>query len=125
MTDVTGFGLLGHLRELTAASGVSARVQADAVPAIEGVLDLLESGEGISGGARRNRDYASAFTTVDDSVPDRQRALIADPMTSGGLLIAVAQERADEMHEALKRVAPETAPIGALGDGEPGAIAVR
>jgi selenide,water dikinase len=125
MTDVTGFGLLGHLRELSLASGVSARVDAGSVPVIGGVLELLESGEGVSGGARRNREYASGFTGFADDVAEPLRALVCDPMTSGGLLIAVAPECAGEMDEALKRVAPETAAIGTLGEGDPGAISVE
>jgi selenide,water dikinase len=125
MTDVTGFGLLGHLRELSLASGVSARVEAAAVPAIEGVPELLGAGEGVSGGARRNREYASAFTSFAEDVAEARRALVCDPMTSGGLLVAVAEERAAEMHEALKRVAPETALIGSLGAGDAGAISVE
>jgi selenide,water dikinase len=125
MTDVTGFGLIGHLRELSFGSGVSARVEATAVPVIEGVLELLESGEGVSGGNRRNREYASGFTTFAEGVDQRLRSLVCDPMTSGGLLIAVAPERAGDMEEALKRVAPETAAIGSLEGGQPGAIRVE
>jgi selenide,water dikinase len=125
MTDVTGFGLLGHLRELSAASGVSARVEAASVPVIKGVLELLGAGEGVSGGARRNREYASEFTSFADSLLEQQRTLLADPMTSGGLLIATAEGRAAEMHEALKSVAPETAEIGSIGDGDPGSIAIH
>jgi selenide, water dikinase len=125
MTDVTGFGLLGHLRELSLASGVSARVEAAAVPVLEGVLDLLEGGEGVSGGNRRNRDYASAFTTFGGAVSEPLRALVSDPMTSGGLLVAVAPERADQMGEALRAAAPETVAIGSLHEGDPGAIRVE
>jgi selenide,water dikinase len=125
MTDVTGFGLLGHLRELSFGSGVSARVEARAVPVIAGILELLESGAGVSGGNRRNAEYASGFTTFGEDVGEPLRSLVADPMTSGGLLVAVAPERAAEMEEALKRVAPQTAAIGSLGDGEAGAIRVE
>jgi selenide, water dikinase len=125
MTDVTGFGLLGHLRELSVASGVSARLEAAAVPVLAGVLELLEDGDGVSGGNRRNRDYASGFTTFADGVAEPLRSLVCDPMTSGGLLVAVAPERAGEMEGALKAVAPDSAAIGSLGDGDPGAITVR
>jgi selenide, water dikinase len=124
MTDVTGFGLLGHLHELTLASGVSARVAAAAVPAIEGVLALLE-GDGVSGGNRRNREFASSFTEWAETVPEALRALLADPMTSGGLLVAVPAARAEEMGEALTEAAPETAAVGSLGEGVAGAIAVE
>jgi selenide,water dikinase len=125
MTDVTGFGLLGHLRELSLASGASARVEASVVPVIPGVFELLESGDGVSGGNRRNREYASGFTSFADGVPEPLRRLVADPMTSGGLLVAVAPDRAEEMAEALRAVAADTAAIGALADGEAGAISVE
>lgn len=124
MTDVTGFGLLGHLHELSLASGVSARVEAAAVPAIEGVLALLE-GDGISGGNRRNREFASSFTAWAETVPEPRRALLGDPMTSGGLLVAVPAARAGEMWEALREAAPATAAVGSLGEGVAGAIAVE
>jgi selenide,water dikinase len=97
MTDVTGFGLLGHLRELSVGSGVSATVEAAAVPAIEGVPELLESGDGVSGGNRRNLEFAAGFTSFGDDVPEHARRLVCDPMTSGGLLVAVPAGRAPAM----------------------------
>ena len=124
MTDVTGFGLLGHLRELALASGVSAVVEAGEVPAIEGVPELLEDGSGVSGGNRRNREFAESFTTFAGDVDERLRRLVCDPMTSGGLLVAVPAERAPAMEAELRAAAPATVAIGALGEGEPGAIEV-
>ena len=88
-TDVTGFGLLGHLHELTLASGVAAELHAGAVPAIEGVLDLLQAGEPpIAGGSRRNREWVEPWVSWDDGVPEHLRWLLCDAMTSGGLLVA-------------------------------------
>jgi selenide,water dikinase len=124
MTDVTGFGLLGHLRELAAASGVAAQVEAIAVPAIEGALELIEARAAVSGGSRRNRDFVSSVVTFSDSVEEPRRALLCDAMTSGGLLVAVAAERADEMERALSRAAGASARIGELRSGEPGRIDV-
>ena len=125
MTDVTGFGLLGHLRELAAASGVAARVEARSVPAIDGALELIEGADAVSGGSRRNREFLSRFATFDDAVPEPQRALLCDAMTSGGLLVAVEASRADQMSRALEGVAPATARIGALEVGEPGRMQVE
>jgi selenide,water dikinase len=125
MTDVTGFGLLGHLHELCAASGVSALVDARAVPAIDGALALLDGGNGLSGGSRRNREFIEGFTSFGDAVADERRALLCDAMTSGGLLVAVPPERAEEMETALRAVAPASARVGELSEGEPGAIDVR
>jgi selenide, water dikinase len=89
MTDVTGFGLLGHLRELAEASGVAAEVEAAAVPAIDGVLTLLRDAEPpIAGGTRRNRAWIEEVARFDPDVPEERRWLLCDAMTSGGLLVA-------------------------------------
>jgi selenide,water dikinase len=114
MTDVTGFGLLGHLHELTKASGVAAELNAGAVPAIDGVLDLLRSDEPpIAGGTRRNREWVDPHVSWDDDVPEELRWLVSDAMTSGGLLVAAAPGSG----------APGTR-IGRLLGGEAGQIAV-
>jgi selenide, water dikinase len=115
LTDVTGFGLLGHLHELCHSSGLAADVDAAAVPAIDGVLELLAGGEAIAGGTRRNRDYAETFTTFAADVPEERRWLLCDAMTSGGLLAAVPPERAGAARGPV---------IGRLREGEPGTIRV-
>jgi selenide,water dikinase len=115
MTDVTGFGLLGHLHELCVASGLAAELSASAVPAIEGALELAAEDRCIAGGSRRNADHAAAFTAWEASVPPERRVLLTDAMTSGGLLIAVPSERAG--------TAPG-AEVGRLVAGEPGRILV-
>jgi selenide,water dikinase len=93
MTDVTGFGLLGHLHELCLASGVAAEIDAAAVPAIDGVIDLLAANEQpIAGGTRRNREWVEPHVTWSDSVPESLRWLLCDAMTSGGLLVAAASD---------------------------------
>jgi selenide,water dikinase len=90
LTDVTGFGLLGHLHELASASGVAAEIDAEAIPAIDGVLELLRTDPHVvAGGTRRNRDYAETFAAFDDDVEEARRWLACDAMTSGGLLAAV------------------------------------
>jgi selenide,water dikinase len=92
MTDVTGFGLLGHLHELVDASGVAAELDAGAVPSIPGVMELLELDEPpVAGGTRRNREWVEDFVDWDDSVPESLRWLLCDAMTSGGLLIAAPE----------------------------------
>jgi selenide, water dikinase len=124
MTDVTGFGLLGHLHELAESSGVVATVEAQAVPAIDGALDLIAGDGALSGGSRRNREFIAPFTSFSALVPEERRALLCDAMTSGGLLIATEAGQADEMERALTIAAPGSARIGALADGERGTIAV-
>jgi len=115
MTDVTGFGLLGHLHSLGEASGVAARIEASAVPVLDGVLKLLEGEDAVSGGSARNRDYAGAFTAFDDAVPEARRRLACDATTSGGLLVAVPPARAGELPGAI---------VGEIVAGEPGAVFV-
>jgi selenide,water dikinase len=115
LTDVTGFGLLGHLRELTLASGVGAEVEAEAVPALDGVEELLRDGDAVSGGSRRNREDAETFTRFADDVDAWRRSLVCDATTSGGLLVAVAAERVGEVPGAV---------MGRLVEGQPGSITV-
>jgi selenide,water dikinase len=87
MTDVTGFGLIGHAREMVLASDVSISVSARAVPLIEGALECVRAGH-IPGGLNNNRDFAECLVEYDDGVPDDVRALLFDPQTAGGLLIS-------------------------------------
>jgi selenide,water dikinase len=115
MTDVTGFGLLGHLHSLASASGLAARIDAHAVPAIDGVIDLLEGEDAVSGGSARNRDYAETFTEFRAGVPESRRRLTCDATTSGGLLVAVAPDRAADVPGVV---------VGELVEGRPGAIEV-
>jgi selenide,water dikinase len=115
MTDVTGFGLLGHLHELCGASGVSAEVQSSAVPAIAGALQLAADESCHAGGSRRNAEYAAGFTEYAEDVPAPRRFLLADAMTSGGLLVTVPPERTGP--------APGVR-IGTITEGQPGTIRV-
>jgi selenide,water dikinase len=115
MTDVTGFGLLGHLHELASASGVAAEVGAAAVPAIDGVLEVLADERAVAGGSRRNRAWAEEFTTFAAGVPEPRRRLLADAMTSGGLLVALSPGRAADVPGAV---------VGRLVDGPAGAVSV-
>ena len=87
MTDVTGFGLIGHAREMVLASDVSIHISAGRVPLIEGALECVHAGY-IPGGLKNNRDFAECLVEYDDGVPDDVRALLFDPQTAGGLLIS-------------------------------------
>jgi selenide, water dikinase len=113
LTDVTGFGLLGHLHELCEASGLAAEIDAAAVPALPGALELAASGAATAGGSARNAADAERFTECSSAVGEDRRALLSDAMTSGGLLAAVPAG------------SPMTGTrIGALLAGEPGTITV-
>jgi len=123
-TDVTGFGLLGHLRNIVKSSGVAAEVDSSAVPLLPRVTELAAQGA-IPGGSRRNLE---AMTEVrwDDGVNDLQRSILCDAQTSGGLLFAVPGEDATALVSALEREGtPAAAVIGRIVKGELGAIEVR
>jgi len=116
MTDVTGFGLLGHLHHLCRESGLAAELDAASLPVLDGARELLEAPDGMSGGSRRNATWTAGFTRFAAAVPDWRRRLLADATTSGGLLVAVSAARAGEVPGPV---------IGRLLLGSPGAIAVR
>jgi selenide, water dikinase len=113
MTDVTGFGLLGHLHELCEASGCAAEIMPEAVPAIDGALALAADPRARAGGSKRNAAHAETFTEWASEPGEDRRFLLADATTSGGLLVAVAPERAAD--------APGVR-IGRLTQGPPGSI---
>jgi selenide,water dikinase len=123
-TDVTGFGLLGHLHHLALASGLSARVFADAVPVLDFVPPL--AGEGmVPGGSKDNLAYVEPHTRFDPGVTNAERLILADAQTSGGLLIAVPpEEEALLLRELEERGTHARAVVGELTRGEPGSLAV-
>ncbi len=92
MTDVTGFGLIGHARELALASDVSIRISAGKVPLLKGALACVRAGY-IPGGLKNNRDFAECLVEYDSGIPDEVRTLLFDPQTAGGLLIATGDGR--------------------------------
>ncbi|MYN12576.1 selenide, water dikinase SelD [Pusillimonas sp. TS35] len=119
MTDVTGFGLLGHLLEMANGSGLSARIHYDAVPRIDSVAHYLAEGC-IPGGTLRNFDsYGQGVAPL----PEAQRHLLCDPQTSGGLLVAVAADGVDEFLDVAAAEGLALAPIGHFeARGEHGVI---
>jgi selenide, water dikinase len=118
-TDVTGFGLLGHLASMLRASGVAARVRAGLVPFLPGARDLAEAGH-IAGGTRRNMEDAESITRWTADVSPAEHALLCDAQTSGGLLISIAANRADQLLDALREAnTPAAAIIGDVRAGDP------
>jgi selenide,water dikinase len=115
-TDVTGFGLLGHLHELARASGLAAELEASAVPVLSGALELIEDDELVCGGSARNRSGAESYASFDASVPEGRRRILADAVTSGGLLVSLPRERA---------VGIPGSTVGRLVGGVPGDIRVH
>jgi len=116
-TDVTGFGLIGHAREMAIASGVTLEIDTAAVRFLPGALDYARQGA-LPGGLRNNREYASGAVAVAREIPAAVESLLYDPQTSGGLLISIADKDAAQ----LERKLPEAYRIGRVLDREARAI---
>jgi selenide,water dikinase len=122
-TDVTGYGLLGHLHEMLSASGVAAEIDAGAVPFLPGTLELAEAGV-VPSGTRSNLAFVGPHVDWDGMV-EPERLALADAQTSGGLLMAVSPERAESLASGLAARGVAFAKIGNTVDGPAGRIAVR
>ena len=99
-TDVTGYGLLGHLLEMCQASEVSATLEFNTIPLIQGVYELAQKGF-VPGGTKRNMDYVSSHVNFSKTLSKEQQYLLADAQTSGGLLISVAKEKVKDLQNLL------------------------
>lgn len=124
-TDVTGFGLLGHLSHMCRESGLTARLDAHAVPAIDpAVLQFIKDGC-VPGGSRKNLALAEEFTLFGNDVPEELKILLADAQTSGGLLLAIKPNDLKEAQDLLFATgAPIVAEIGILTTQEENAVVV-
>jgi selenide, water dikinase len=120
-TDVTGFGLLGHLQKMMLASETSARVATDRVPLLSAARRLAEEGQA-PGGARRNLDYFGAGVEWTPQATEADKLIVADPQTSGGILACVASENAAAFEEALRTRGVPVHRIGEVCDGRAGAV---
>ncbi len=109
-TDVTGFGLLGHLSEMVCQRGVTAEIMANRVPIFDDVLDYIGE-QMISGAIERNMEYAQQYVASTDGVDADLAYVLYDPPTSGGFLIAIEEERADELVERLQAEGVEHAAV--------------
>lgn len=124
-TDVTGYGLLGHLHEMARASRLEARITASAVPLLPGVRELARAGF-VPGGTRRNLADLESVLVWEGEIDDVLRVLLGDAQTSGGLLISVAQSRVEELLALLRAAGtPAAAVVGELAEGVPGRIVVE
>lgn len=117
VTDVTGYGLLGHLAEMVQSGPVAARISASAVPVQQGVRDLVARGI-VPAGTRRNAAAVAAIARFDERIDTTDRLILADAQTSGGLLIAIAPERAGALRAALE--AANTLAAAEIGQFIPG-----
>jgi selenide, water dikinase len=121
ITDVTGFGLMGHGREMATASQVVLEIRADQVPRLDGALEAIALGT-IPAGLLANRDYAQCVVSLNGEVEDRFHTLLYDPQTSGGLLASLAPENAETIVDALHDAEIPAFLIGRVLAGKPGII---
>ena len=111
MTDVTGFGLIGHARELALASDVALRLYVSRIPLIEGAIQCVRNGH-IPGGLTNNRDFAECQVQYDEGISEDLKALLFDPQTAGGLLVSATD--GSGLSEALKTAGIPAAQVGAV-----------
>jgi selenide,water dikinase len=122
-TDITGFGLLGHASEMAQASGVCLRIEASAVPLLDGALDYVKDKQ-VPGGTGRNRDYLLSNSSSEQprvriaaKISRDLTTLLFDPQTSGGLFAAVPADRVDAVREAMREQGVESWVVGEAIEG--------
>jgi selenide,water dikinase len=124
-TDVTGFGLMGHLSEMVVQSGVTAEVYAKKIPVFDGVLEYVKQGI-ISGAVERNKEFASQYVKVEKGVSKEMEEVLYDPQTSGGLLISISEKKSDQLVSLLKkRGVVHAALIGRITSKSDGQIVIK
>jgi selenide, water dikinase len=111
LTDITGFGLIGHAREMALASDVSLVFRSSGIPLLDGALDCVRAGC-IPGGLKANREFAECLVEYAESVPADLRTLLFDPQTAGGLLISVSPENAKALESDLNAAGVPGVEIG-------------
>ena len=123
-TDITGFGLMGHLSGMVKGSKVGARIRVADVPVLPGVWELLEKGT-VPGGTFRNMSSVADAVDWDDGLSDQQQLLMCDAQTSGGLLISVPKAKLDQLVAELDASGVQTkAVVGEITDENHGRISV-
>jgi len=124
LTDVTGFGLIGHAREMALASNVGLIFDSAKIPILEGALECIRAGF-IPGGLKANRDFAECLVGYADGVPEEIRTLLFDPQTAGGLLISVAAADSVALSEALQKAGVPVVEIGEVVPASKPLISIR
>jgi len=124
LTDVTGFGLIGHAREMALASNVGLIFDSTKVSILEGALDCIRAGF-IPGGLKANREFAECLVGYADGVPEEIRTLLFDPQTAGGLLISVAAADSVALSEALQKAGVPVVEIGEVVPASKPLISIR
>jgi len=122
-TDITGFGLLGHLKELLDASGAGAVIEASSVPLIEGTMEYLAKGA-YPDGSRANMEFVAPDVEWGDGVTEETKMILSDAQTSGGMLICIPEEKKDALLKGLEAKEVFNKVIGRIIAGRPGKIQV-
>jgi selenide,water dikinase len=110
-TDITGFGLIGHAREMAKGSGVTIHIHSSSVPLLEGALDCVRAGH-IPGGLKANREFAECAVSYEGPVPEEIKTILFDPQTAGGLMLSVAPEDGAAIVAALNSAGVPAIQIG-------------
>jgi selenide,water dikinase len=119
LTDVTGFGMIGHAREMALASKVSLRLHAGSIPLIEGALECVRAGQ-IPGGLKANREFTECVVGYEGGISEEIKTILFDPQTAGGLLISAAAEDSVDLARALNAAGVAGGEIGeVLPEGKP------
>jgi selenide,water dikinase len=111
LTDITGFGLIGHAREMALASDVSLVLRSSKIPLLDGATDCIRAGY-IPAGLKANREFAECVVEYEDGIAEEAKTILFDPQTAGGLLISVSSEGAATLHKALNAARVAAAEIG-------------
>ena len=111
LTDITGFGLVGHAREMALASNVALKIHSSRVPLLDGALECVRAGY-IPGGLKANREFAECVVSYEPGIPEEIKTMLFDPQTAGGLLISVAEEGSAGLIRALTAAGVAAHPIG-------------
>jgi selenide,water dikinase len=111
MTDITGFGLIGHAREMALASDVSLVLHANRIPLLDGALECVRAGY-IPGGLKANREFAECAVEYSEEIPDELKTMLFDPQTAGGLLVSVAADAAQDLAREISNAGVQVTEIG-------------
>ncbi|MEP6644368.1 MAG: selenide, water dikinase SelD [Acidobacteriaceae bacterium] len=111
MTDVTGFGMIAHAREMAMASNISLKIYATKIPLLEGALDSIRAGH-IPAGLKANREFAECVVEYDDGISEEIKTILFDPQTAGGLLISVAADSSEKLIHDLRAAGVPAVEIG-------------
>jgi selenide, water dikinase len=123
VTDVTGFGLIGHASEVAAASGCTLELVAGRVPLLPDLFDLVD--QNVPGGGRTNAQHFATRSRIDDAVDPRLVQILHDPQTSGGLLVALDRQHADVAVERLRQARVTAALVGSVSPRGSALVIVR